>query len=64
MDFKFSKSSDGDSHLLEIVDGEQYYLLEIFNDQDVVLLKRLDDTFVAIDTTIKKLFDIDGKEDG
>ncbi len=57
---KFS-DNDGknDSWMLEIIDGEDYYLIEICDDRDIVLLKRINGESTVIDLTLNELFNFD-----
>lgn len=59
MDVKFSRSGEDDSWILEVVDGKNYYLLEICDDNDICVLKRIDGKTEAKDISIEELFDFD-----
>lgn len=65
MEVKFSRSGEDDSWLVEILDGEDYYLIEICDDKNIVLLKHIKGEITVIDTTIEELFNFDkGKING
>ena len=59
MDVKFGRNGEDDGWTLEVVDGKNYYLLEICDDNDICILKRIDGNTTAKDISIEELFNFD-----